>query len=73
MTMTDANMKADRATASLIAAIEPMTWHVATATTDIVYLNHGMPEPRGFTDRERMKTGELVYTGVRRTPICAKP
>jgi probable H4MPT-linked C1 transfer pathway protein len=42
-----------------------------STTTDIVYLNHGVPEPRGFTDTKRLLTGELVYTGVRRTPICA--
>ena len=42
-----------------------------STTTDIVYLNHGTPEPRGLTDLERLATGELVYTGVRRTPICA--
>jgi probable H4MPT-linked C1 transfer pathway protein len=42
-----------------------------STTTDIVYLNHGVPEPRGFTDPERLASGELVYTGVRRTPISA--
>lgn len=42
-----------------------------STTTDIVYLHQGIPEPRGRTDRERLATGELVYTGVRRTPICA--
>ena len=42
-----------------------------STTTDIVYLNHGKPEPRGLTDPERLATGELVYTGVRRTPLCA--
>ena len=38
---------------------------------DIVYLNQGAAEPRGHTDLERLATGELVYTGARRTPICA--
>ena len=42
-----------------------------STTTDIIYLNHGNPEPRGLTDVNRLTTGELVYTGVRRTPICA--
>jgi probable H4MPT-linked C1 transfer pathway protein len=42
-----------------------------STTTDIVYLRQGIPEPRGRTDRERLETGELVYTGVRRTPICS--
>jgi probable H4MPT-linked C1 transfer pathway protein len=42
-----------------------------STTTDIVYLNHGVPEPRWRADADRMLSGELVYTGVRRTPICA--
>ena len=42
-----------------------------STTTDIVYLNRGTPEPRGLTDPQRLTTGELVYTGVRRTPICS--
>ena len=42
-----------------------------STTTDIVYLNRGWPEPRGLTDPERLAAGELVYTGVRRTPVCA--
>jgi (4-(4-[2-(gamma-L-glutamylamino)ethyl]phenoxymethyl)furan-2-yl)methanamine synthase len=42
-----------------------------STTTDIVYLGRGRPEPRGLTDSARMAAGELVYTGVRRTPICA--
>jgi (4-(4-[2-(gamma-L-glutamylamino)ethyl]phenoxymethyl)furan-2-yl)methanamine synthase len=42
-----------------------------STTTDIVYLNRGVPEPRCLSDAERLLSGELVYTGVRRTPICA--
>jgi hypothetical protein len=30
-----------------------------------------MPCPRACTDRTRMASGELVYTGIRRTPVCA--
>jgi probable H4MPT-linked C1 transfer pathway protein len=44
---------------------------VGSTTTDIVPLVHGVPQPRGWTDRERLAAGELVYTGVRRTPVCA--
>ena len=29
------------------------------------------PVPAGRTDPERLRSGELVYTGVRRTPVCA--
>ena len=42
-----------------------------STTTDIVYLRQGKPEPLGLTDPERLATGALVYTGVRRTPLCA--
>ncbi|MSQ97357.1 MAG: H4MPT-linked C1 transfer pathway protein [Gemmataceae bacterium] len=42
-----------------------------STTTDIVYVNQGVPEPHGLSDPERLASGELVYTGVRRTPICA--
>jgi probable H4MPT-linked C1 transfer pathway protein len=44
---------------------------VGSTTTDIVPLVDGKPVPRGRTDPERLKCGELVYTGVRRTPLCA--
>lgn len=44
---------------------------VGSTTTDIIPLVGGRPEPRGRTDPERLASGELVYTGVRRTPICA--
>ena len=42
-----------------------------STTTDIVPLAHGIPRPSGRTDPERLQSGELVYMGVRRTPICA--
>jgi probable H4MPT-linked C1 transfer pathway protein len=43
---------------------------VGSTTTDIVPLQDGKPVPRGRTDRERLNEQELVYTGVRRTPLC---
>ncbi len=42
-----------------------------STTTDIVYLADGRPSPRALTDRERLTSGELVYTAIRRTPVCA--
>jgi probable H4MPT-linked C1 transfer pathway protein len=42
-----------------------------STTTDILYLGPDGPEPRGLTDFDRMASGELVYTGIRRTPVCA--
>lgn len=44
---------------------------VGSTTSDIIPLEGGVPVPRGMTDRERLESGELVYTGVRRTPLCA--
>jgi probable H4MPT-linked C1 transfer pathway protein len=44
---------------------------IGSTTTDIVPLLNGRPTPRGRSDPERMQFGELVYTGVRRTPVCA--
>ncbi|MFO0823266.1 MAG: hydantoinase/oxoprolinase family protein [Gemmataceae bacterium] len=44
---------------------------IGSTTTDIVPLLDGKPCPQGKTDRERLRFSELVYTGARRTPICA--
>ena len=42
-----------------------------STTTDIIPLLDGHPISSGLTDLERLQFGELVYTGVRRTPLCA--
>ncbi len=44
---------------------------VGSTTTDIVPLKDGFPFSTGLTDIERLQSGELVYAGVRRTPICS--
>jgi (4-(4-[2-(gamma-L-glutamylamino)ethyl]phenoxymethyl)furan-2-yl)methanamine synthase len=44
---------------------------VGSTTTDVIPLLDGRPAATGMTDRERLQSGELVYTGVRRTPVCA--
>lgn len=44
---------------------------IGSTTTDIIPLCEGRPCPRGVTDVGRLQAGELVYTGVRRTPLCA--
>ncbi len=44
---------------------------VGSTTTDLIPLRDGVPVPRGLTDIERLRSGELLYTGVRRTPVCA--
>ncbi len=44
---------------------------IGTTTADIVPLNHGVPSTYGTTDWDRLRMRELVYLGVRRTPVCA--
>jgi probable H4MPT-linked C1 transfer pathway protein len=44
---------------------------VGSTTTDLIPLRDGLPVPQGRSDPERLRAGELVYTGVRRTPVCA--
>jgi probable H4MPT-linked C1 transfer pathway protein len=42
-----------------------------STTTDVVPLWEGKPNPFGLTDTDRLRTRELLYTGARRTPVCA--
>lgn len=44
---------------------------VGSTTTDIVPLVGGGPRHAGYSDAERLESGELVYTGVVRTPVMA--
>ncbi|MCI0376296.1 MAG: hypothetical protein L0215_01685 [Gemmataceae bacterium] len=46
---------------------------IGSTTTDLVPLSNGKPQPKGWTDYERLAAGELLYMGVRRTPVCAFP
>jgi probable H4MPT-linked C1 transfer pathway protein len=44
---------------------------IGSTTTDLIPLVRGTVAARGRTDTERLQTGELVYAGVRRTPVHA--
>lgn len=44
---------------------------IGSTTADIVPLADGHPCLRGLGDTDRLIAGELVYTGVGRTPACA--
>lgn len=44
---------------------------IGTTTTDLIPLDRGAVVARGRSDTERLQAGELVYVGVRRTPVCA--
>lgn len=44
---------------------------IGTTTTDLIPIDNGSVAAKGRTDVTRLQAGELVYTGVRRTPLCA--
>ncbi len=44
---------------------------IGSTTTDITPIIDGRPTPLGRTDPERLRHRELIYTGVRRTPVCS--
>lgn len=44
---------------------------VGSTTCDLIPLVDGQPAATGRTDPERLAAGELVYTGVIRSPVCA--
>lgn len=44
---------------------------VGSTTTDLIPLLDGAVNAAGFTDPERLMRGELVYTGIERSPVCA--
>ena len=43
---------------------------VGSTTTDIVLLQDGLPRPQGLDDLSRLSSRELIYLGVRRTPVA---
>ena len=43
---------------------------VGSTTADVIPIVAGRAAARGQTDPDRLRTGELVYTGALRTPIC---
>jgi probable H4MPT-linked C1 transfer pathway protein len=44
---------------------------LGSTTTDLVPFAAGHPCPAGHSDAERLACGELVYTGLVRSPVCA--
>ncbi len=44
---------------------------IGSTTTDLVPVCQGRPAGRGLTDFARLRAGELLYTGLLRTPVCA--
>ncbi len=48
-----------------------MLLDVGSTTSDLIPLADGLPMATATTDTERLLCGELVYTGVVRSPVCA--
>ncbi len=44
---------------------------IGSTTTDLIPIDPEGPTTRATTDLERLATGELIYTGITRSPICA--
>ena len=61
------------ATAMLVARAhaDALLIDVGSTTTDIVPIASGQVVAAGRTDSARLRSGELVYTGSLRTPVCA--
>jgi probable H4MPT-linked C1 transfer pathway protein len=61
------------ATASLVARRLPdaLLVDVGSTTTDIIPIIDARVRARGYTDRERLATQELLYTGVVRTSVMS--
>jgi probable H4MPT-linked C1 transfer pathway protein len=61
------------ASATLVARTCPdaIFLDVGSTTTDVIPIVAGRVTVRGRTDPARLRSGELVYTGRLRTPVCA--
>lgn len=61
------------ASAALLAQALPdaLLIDVGTTTTDLIPIRGGAVAARGFSDGDRLAEGELIYTGVVRTPVMA--
>lgn len=44
---------------------------IGSTTTDVIPMRDGWPVPEGLNDRDRLLSGELLYLGAHRTPLCA--
>ena len=59
------------AAARLVRHDKALLIDIGSTTTDLIPLDQGKVAAIGRSDTERLRTGELVYAGVRRTPVCA--
>ncbi|ATG90021.1 hydantoinase/oxoprolinase family protein [Methylomonas koyamae] len=69
----------DIASANWLASVMLAAQHIPDAlfvdigstTTDLLLIEQSQPRVAGYTDYQRLVSGELVYTGVVRTPVMA--
>jgi probable H4MPT-linked C1 transfer pathway protein len=61
------------ASAALVAACmqDALMIDIGSTTTDLVLVRNGRIQARGWDDAGRLAAGELVYSGVVRTPVMA--
>lgn len=57
--------------ASLVPAENALLVDVGSTTSDLIPIRDGRVVAVGRSDPERLASGELVYLGVSRTPLCA--
>lgn len=62
--MASASLVADRMPSALLV-------DVGSTTTDLIPVQGGRVHARGEADAERLAAGELLYTGIVRTPVMA--
>ena len=62
-----------QATAAVLAPRvgDALLLDIGSTTTDVIALRDGRVAALGLDDARRLATGELVYQGVVRTPLCA--
>lgn len=60
-----------RLAATLVRTDRAVLIDIGSTTTDIVPLRGGRPAPEAHDDAGRLLCGELVYTGMERTPVAA--
>jgi probable H4MPT-linked C1 transfer pathway protein len=60
------------ASATLVAEAvsDALFLDAGSTTTDVIPIVGGRVTPRGRSDLARLRSGELVYTGALRTPVC---
>ena len=70
--IASANWLATARHAALVChADEGLLIDIGSTTTDLIAFGHGAVQSTSRGDAQRLQSGELVYQGVVRTPLCA--